>query len=102
MKPRTIPVKIANATVQVPVHIDEATTQALAEEVNARIQAIQEGSDRIDTQAFALRAAYELAANLHAENQRQERETKELLVALDAIASRLKQLAAEFAPLTHQ
>lgn len=97
MKSRTIPVKIANATVQVPEHIDEATTQALANEVSARLRAIQEGSDRIDTQAFALRAAYEFAVERHTENQRQERETKELLVALDAILSRLKQLAAEFA-----
>lgn len=98
--PDTIQVKIANVTVRVPVYLDEKTTRALAEQVSDHIKEIEGTASRIDTQAFALQAAHEFAAELHALKREQERDTRDLVVTLDAIATRLKELTDEFAPRT--
>ncbi len=97
MKNAFINVKIANATVSVPVYEDEETTRQIARMVTDRIQAIEESAGRIDSQAFALRAAYEFATALHDARREQQADEQQIATALDAVATRLQHLADEYA-----
>lgn len=97
MKNNFINVKIANATVSVPVYEDEETTRQIARMVTDRIQAIEESAERIDSQAFALRAAYDLAAALHDARREQQANEQHIAATLDAVATRLQHLADDYA-----
>jgi cell division protein ZapA (FtsZ GTPase activity inhibitor) len=92
MKKQSISLKIANVTLRVPVYRDEETTHAIAEKVTERFQAIEEASDRVDTQVFALRTAFDMAVELFALMEEQEADTRELLIMLDTISSRLEEI----------
>ncbi len=94
--PEYITLKIANVTLPVPVYIDEKTTRAVAQRVSERIKAVEESFGRVDTQGFALRAAYEFATELHALQLQSDTETQEVNTALSALATRLQELANEF------
>ena len=96
MSPRQIKVKLGNAEIQLPLYQDEKTSKQIAQRVTERLKRIEEESDRIDTHAFALRAAFEFAAEAHAIQQEADDDTREIGVALDAIATRLKEIVAEF------
>ena len=98
--PKTLKATVAKTPLEVPVIEDEATTQRIVADVNARFEAIEQASERIDSMAFAVRTALALAADLHrlrveheADRQRvkEERieEAKETMVALRDIAERL-------------
>ena len=63
-KEQLLQVKMGGKTVQVPVFQDEKTTLQLVASVNARLREIEESSTRVDTQAFALQAAYLFAVDL--------------------------------------
>ena len=54
-------VKLGNITMDVPIHRDEETTLALVERINERLRAIEDQSRVIDSQQFALLAAYAFA-----------------------------------------
>lgn len=97
--PSVLPVKIANVSMRVPVCVDEETTRGIVEALNARIKQIEEKAPRIDTQAFALQTAYEAAVDLYLLRRDQERDIRELGVALDGIATQLSELAEDFAPV---
>ncbi len=97
MKKTFMNVKIANATVSVPMCEDEETTRQIARMVSDRIQAIEENAIRIDSHAFALRAAYEFAAALHDAKKDQQADEQQIATALDAIATKLQNLADEYA-----
>lgn len=97
MKAELLRVKIANATVSVPVCDDEETTREVARKVTERIEAIEESTGRIDSQAFALRAAYEFAMALHEFKKNVQADEQQIAAALDAVAGRLDTLAKEFA-----
>ena len=75
-----------------PYREDEATTQEIARRVNERIQTIEAASTRIDTQRFALQAAFSLAADLHLLETKVREDERELLRALDQIAGALRVL----------
>jgi len=47
----------------------------------------------VDTQAFALRAAFDFLAELHQIRQEHEQDHKDLLKALSAFSARLQELA---------
>ena len=47
-----------------PVQGDVTNTRALVKKINARLKQIEAGSDRVDTQTFALLAAFSFAAEL--------------------------------------
>ena len=91
-----IRVKIANATLQVPVYIDKATTLQIAEEISKRFKDIEEESVRIDTQAFALHAAFTYAIEKHALEQQQDDDNRTMVKALDKITTRLDDLTDRF------
>ncbi len=96
--PETTRLKIANVTVPVPVYVDEKTSQAVARQVSERIKEIEETFGRVDTQGYALRAAYEFAAELHALQRQNDTDTQEVNSALSALATRLQEIANEFQP----
>lgn len=93
-----IEARIANVKLRLPVVRDPKTTLELAEEVTARIKAMEEKAGRVDSQAFALQAAFAYAAELHAERAEREDDTRDLLKALDAIAASLNRLLEEHPP----
>ncbi|MCC6699627.1 MAG: cell division protein ZapA [Candidatus Hydrogenedentes bacterium] len=62
-KDRFLQVKLGGKTVQVPVFQDEKTTLEIVASVNDRLREIEESSARVDTQAYALQAAYLFAVD---------------------------------------
>ena len=84
--------RIANVKLRLPVYRDKHATLELAAEVSARIAAMQEKAGRVDSQAFALQAAFAYAAELRAEQAERDKDTRELLKALDSIATQLNGL----------
>jgi cell division protein ZapA (FtsZ GTPase activity inhibitor) len=84
--------RVAKVNLRLPVYRDRQTTLAIAEEVSARVAAMEEQAGRIDSQAFALQAAFAYAVELHAEKAERDGDTRDLVKALDRIASQLKRL----------
>lgn len=85
-----IEARIANVKLRLPVYRDKQTTLELAEEVTALIGEMEEKAGRVDSQAFALQAAFAYAAELHAERAERDQDTRELLKVLDGIATQLQ------------
>ncbi len=92
---KTLRLKVANVSLDLPIQGDEANTRRLAKDLTRRIRAIEERSARVDTQAFAILAAYELAAELDAAHRDQQAGDKELVVLLDRLTNRLRGLLDE-------
>lgn len=92
MNERYVETRIANVRLRLPVYRDKQTTLELAEAVTARIGEMEEKAGRVDSQAFALQAAFAYAVELHAERAERDGDTRELLKALDAIATQLNGL----------
>jgi cell division protein ZapA (FtsZ GTPase activity inhibitor) len=87
MKANTLTVTIANVPVSIPVYRDEATTRAIAEEVDKKIREIESSSTRIDTHQFAIQAAAYFAMHLDALRT----ESTEDAVALQSTLSKLNE-----------
>lgn len=90
--PDKMTVRIANASVEIPVYQDEKTTLAIVERVTGRIREIEETYNRVDSQAYALRAAYEFAIELDQAQRAAEHESRDIIVALDEVMTRLNDL----------
>lgn len=89
MKHETMQVKLGGKTVTVPVFRDEIKTLRIVDQVNQRLQEIEDGSSRIDTQAFALQTAYTFAVELaHAEAQL-DADGQDMLLALTRLSRSL-------------
>lgn len=91
----TIEVKLAGRRLVVPVVGDETTTRQAAEWVNERLRHIEDESTRVDTQVFALRSALHFAAELVQLREEAEQDNRQLIKALDSIASALRGLVDE-------
>jgi len=96
MKEATLRTKIGNVTLNLPIYRDKQTTQALAESVSEVVAEIEASADRIDTQAFALRAAYTFAYRLKELEEQNDADLRELLKALDGTASALQRIVEEY------
>ena len=88
-------VRIGNSAISVPICSDPAATQTIAKEITQRLQEIEKSSPRIDTQAFALRAAYDFAAEAYELRQRLDAADREFLRALDELNTRLNNILKE-------
>jgi cell division protein ZapA len=88
-------VRVANVQLQFSAQVDRDLLQRAADIVNARMAAIEEKAERIDTQRFALRAAVQLAVELEQLRQEREEEDRELLQTLDRLNATLRNLAEE-------
>ncbi len=96
MSEETIQAKVANVTLRLPVYRDKKHTLELAEEVEALVASMEAEGGRIDSQAFALRAAYEFARRLKVLEDENAAEERALIKALDGTATALRRLAEEY------
>ncbi|MFP4171449.1 MAG: cell division protein ZapA [Candidatus Hydrogenedentota bacterium] len=92
MTNQTIRTRIAGTVLDLPVVEDEAHTTKIANKVTERFREIEAGSPRINTQAFALQAAFSFAAELDRLSTERDEETRELVHALADLAGRLETL----------
>lgn len=92
MTNHTVRTRIAGTVLDLPVVQDEAHTAAIADKVTERFREIEAASPRIDTQAFALQAAFSFAAELERISTERDEETRELVHALAELAGRLETL----------
>jgi cell division protein ZapA (FtsZ GTPase activity inhibitor) len=95
MSDESIQARVAKVNLRLPIYRDKQTTLAIAEEVTARVAAMEEQAGRIDSQAFALQAAFAYAAELHAEKAARDADNRDLLKVLDRIAGQLARLLEE-------
>jgi cell division protein ZapA (FtsZ GTPase activity inhibitor) len=96
MSDKLIQVKVANVTLRLPVYRDKKHTLELAEEVGALVASMEAEGGRIDSQAFALLAAYEFARRLKALEEQNAADHRELIKTLDGTATALQRLAEEY------
>ena len=91
-------VTIGRTALAVPVYRDVETTRRIVTDLNERLKAIEDASTRIDTVAFALKAAYELA--LEAEKERLGRQEDQAAMehALVRIGRALQEAADRHRP----
>lgn len=92
MTERHVEAAVGGMRLRVPVCCDPETTQAVVEAVNRRLKEIELKSDRVDSQRFALLAAYSFASDLQKCHMDDEDETRSLLKILDRINDALAQL----------
>lgn len=93
--PKSLNVRIHKVPITVPVVESQAVTEALVAQLSERLATIEEEAERVDTQAFAIRAAFDYLVELHQIRQENERDQKELMVALSALTDRLHALSAQ-------
>lgn len=89
-------VRINGMNLVLPVHIDLETTEKLAAELESRLQRIESESGHIDTQRFAIQAAYELAAERYDLEEQYLEESKALIKALEKLTAEFKGLIKRF------
>jgi hypothetical protein len=99
-KQRLLQVKLGGRTVQVPIYQDEKTTLQLVDSVNERLREIEESSTRVDTQAFALQAAYLFAVDSAREQASFDEDDAEILRSLTRVQLALNGLLGELAKPT--
>jgi cell division protein ZapA (FtsZ GTPase activity inhibitor) len=89
---RHIQLNLRNKSIRVPIIENAKTSQRIAELVDEKLAEIEADSDRIDTQSFALEAAYLFAGELISLQQSLQKDEKDLIKALDSIGSHLQKL----------
>jgi hypothetical protein len=91
----SLPVVIRGVKVLVPVYRDKETTHEIATRVDAHVQGIESGAKRVDSHAFALRAAYDFAVRhdlAEREHEREQREMSSILGELESLINRLSRI----------
>jgi cell division protein ZapA (FtsZ GTPase activity inhibitor) len=91
-----IKAKLAGKSLEVPLYRDMRATQKLIERLNQRLKEIETSSGRIDTQAFALEAAYTFAAEAQRLLDDAEAERHETVKELDRLSKAIDKLVREF------
>lgn len=91
-------VTVGGRKIIVPVYRDKETTRRIAHDLNQRLNVIEKGSKRIDTQVFALEAAFALATELAKAEQTKTSDNSEMLVALDQLRESLESLLEDHRP----
>ncbi len=89
-------VKLGGKTVEVPLYRDSRATLKLAERLNERLKAIEAQSGRIDTQAFALEAAFTFAAEAQRLGDDADADRVTTLKELERLSKTIDRLVREF------
>ncbi len=89
-------VMIGRNKVSVPLYRDIETTENIAREVAERLEKIEAESPVVDTQKFAVVAAYEFAMEGRALEDEHREDTQDLVKALERLAKELRQLVERF------
>ena len=92
MNPGNTEITLRNVRLTVPVYRTAADTAEIVALVTKRLQEIEESSDRIDTQMFALKAAVSFAAELCELRESAAHENQELLSRLRSLNEEIKSL----------
>jgi cell division protein ZapA (FtsZ GTPase activity inhibitor) len=92
MSPAKVTVEIAGVSLRIPVYKDPETTKRIAAELGQRLQEIEGRASRIDSHAFALEAALELAIERERLQGEADETTAQTLHALDTLAATLDEL----------
>jgi cell division protein ZapA (FtsZ GTPase activity inhibitor) len=85
-------VDVNGTQLDVPMYVDHETTQALADQVTATIKTIEESSERIDTQRFALEACMKFAVDLAAEREKAATAQDEIGVQMASVNTSVESL----------
>lgn len=91
-------VELGHARLLVPIVENEETTRKIAQRVTDRLKGIEGTSERLDTYAFALRAAFEFAAELHAVQEERGEDQRDMTRCLDRILTRITEMTRDFGP----
>ena len=91
-EPSTTRVDVNGAKLEIPTYIDHETTQRLADQVTATLQSIEESSERIDTQRFALETCMKLATDLARERGKVKTSEDELGQQLASVNTSMESL----------
>jgi len=91
MSANSMRLRLGNMLVEVPIHRDEETTLWLVERVNQRLREIEQQSPVIDSQRFALLAAYAFAQ----EALELEDEVAEMAAAFEELDGELSEILGE-------
>jgi cell division protein ZapA (FtsZ GTPase activity inhibitor) len=92
-------VTVGGMRIRVPLYRNEETTLYIVEQVNQRLKEIEEQSTRIDSQRFALQAAFSFAAELAQAEADRSDDSREMATALDRIATSLQRLLDNYTHL---
>ncbi len=95
MSDRRVEITIAGVKLIVPIYKSKAQTLQIAKQLNQRIRAIEEQSNRIDTQRFALEAGMWFATELAKARDGAVEQEAGLIKILERIGSSLTELIDE-------
>ncbi len=87
-------VKVGRTRIAIPSGIRQDFAEELAERLNKRLAQIEEESQRIDTQGFALQLAFEYALRMHQLSEERQQESAEVARALQQLNEELERLLA--------
>ena len=90
MSANMVEVRIGGLSIRVPAHGSKEETQALVDRVNSRLQELEAASTKVNTQAFALQAAYEFARESDRIRQEAADTQLDLLGALQDLTGRIE------------
>lgn len=96
MKQERVNIRIGGRQFNVPVFDDVDNTFHLAKQLQARLTAVEEAADRVDTQAFAIEAAMRILHDLQQSEGDHEADTTEMMTELKRLSTRLDELVREF------
>ncbi len=91
-EPTNTQVKINGIQLEVPTYQDPETTQTIASEVTDILKGIEDSSERIDTQRFALETCMRLATDLARERDRTRTTDDEFALQLASVNASLESL----------
>lgn len=89
-------VTIGRTRVDVPLCDDPETSEDIAKAITDRLARIEEESTIVDTQKFAVIAAYELAMECYRLKQQHEEDTQDMVKALERLCRELRQLVERY------
>ena len=91
----SIDVQISGRTLRVPVVDTPAQTKKIAAIVTKRLEEIEAESDRIDTHAFALQAAFSFVAEAYLEQEASSDANTDFFEALQNLSAELAEILQE-------
>ncbi|NUM53042.1 MAG: cell division protein ZapA [Candidatus Hydrogenedentes bacterium] len=91
----TVEVRIAGLTLRVAPCGTHEQTAAIVEAVNARLKQFEAASTKVNTQAFALQAAYEFAKELAELQDRIAAEEQTVRDAVNGLVQRIEAIRRE-------
>ncbi len=91
-------VTLGQSVVRVPVIQDPATTEKIAAQITKKLIEVENNASRIDTLYFFQLTAFYMAAALYQSNHERDQDTREIMISLDKMHSKLQSLLVEFTP----